>query len=375
MFFPPFHARSNRNSAFAQLRLGAAKASCQNSPVESIHHLVGKEQRVGALVLCRPIRNRFVLSQQPVPRLAERLACCSAQRPAAFVAFRQMNRVTLKELPLRGNGFSGWTAKIHRALFGLFLVQFALVWARLWLPVPPLGNARWPDGLLLVLTTATLVASLTRQLPGQNLMLAAVIIAFIAGALQSLGALTAIPFGPYVYTEQFGQQLFYPLPWAVPLVWITVIFASRGVARLTLRPWRKTSTYGFRLIGLTTALVVLLDLGLEPFATRVKHYWFWNPTKLKFDWYGAPGVNFFGWAVTTLLIVAFITPCLINKKPMPQPPPDYAPLVIWLLLNFLFATGAAVHHLWPALGLIGSYSVVLTAFALRGARNPLGVLE
>jgi hypothetical protein len=183
-----------------------------------------------------------------------------------------MNRVVLKDIPLRINRFSRWAPRIHRVLFGLFLLQFALVWTRLWLPWPLLGSARWPDGLLVVLTTATVVASLTRQLPGQNVMLASTIIAFIAGAVQSLGALTAIPFGTYAYTEQIGQQLFYPLPWAVPLMWIAVILASRGVARLTLRPWRRTQNYGFRLIGLTTLLVVLLDAGLEPFATSVKHY-------------------------------------------------------------------------------------------------------
>lgn len=280
-----------------------------------------------------------------------------------------MNRVVLQEIPLRSNRFSGWKPKVHRALLGLFLLQFTLVWARLWLPGPPFGNARWPDGFLLVLMTATVVASLTRQLPGQNVILASVIIAFIAGAVQSIGALTAIPFGPYVYTDRFGQQLFYPLPWAVPLVWIAVIFASRGVARLILHPWRNTPTYGFRLIGLTTALVVLLDIGLEPFATRVKHYWFWNPTKLNFDWYGAPGVNFLGWAATTLLILAFVTPSLINKKPGLQPPPDFIPLVVWLLVNLLFATAAAVHHLWPVLGLICAYGVVVIVFALRGARS------
>ena len=232
-----------------------------------------------------------------------------------------MNRVELKHIALRGSRFSGLAPKVHRVLFGLFLLQFTLVWARLWLPWPPLGNARWPDGLLLVLTAATILASLTRQLPGQNVMLASVIIAFIAGAAQSLGALTAIPFGPYVYAESFGQQLFYPLPWAVPLVWIAVIFPSRGVARLILRPWRKTRTYGFWLIGLATALVVLLDLGLEPFATRVKHYWFWNPTKLKLDWYGTPWVNFLGWAVTTLLILAFATP-LPHQQETDAPAPS-----------------------------------------------------
>ena len=279
-----------------------------------------------------------------------------------------MNRVALKDIALRSSRFSGLAPKVHRVLFGLFLLQFALVWSRLWLPKPPFGEARWPDGLLVVLTTTTVLASLTCQLPGQNVMLASFIIAFIAGAVQTLGTLTAIPFGPFVYTDHIGQQLFYPLPWAVPLVWLTVILVARGVARLILRPWRNTSTYGFRLIGLTTLLVVLVDLGLEPFATRVKHLWFWNPTKLKFDWYTTPGINFFGWAITTLLIMAFATPSLINKKPGPQPPSDYYPLVIWLLLNFLFATGAAVHQLWPAVGLISLISVLVTLFAVRGAR-------
>ncbi|HOC54517.1 MAG TPA: carotenoid biosynthesis protein [Verrucomicrobiota bacterium] len=279
-----------------------------------------------------------------------------------------MQRVVFRDVALRSNRFSGLAAKVHRVLFVLFLLQFALVWARLWLPGPMFGNARWPDGLLLVLANATLLASLTCQLPGQNVMLASIIIAFIAGAVQSLGALTAIPFGPYVYTENIGRELFHPLPWSVPLIWLAVILSSRGVARLMLRPWRKTRNYGFRLIGFTTLLAVLLDVGLEPFATRVARYWFWNPTKLKVDWYTAPLVNFFAWGVTTLLILAFATPSLINKKPPQEPSLDYSPVVVWLLFMLLFATGAAVHQLWPALGLTCALSVTAAVFAIRGAR-------
>jgi uncharacterized membrane protein len=279
-----------------------------------------------------------------------------------------MHRVVLKDIRLERTPFAGFARKVHHVLFGLFLAQFTLVWAKLWLLGTPFGNAKWPDGLLVVLATATLLASLTLQLPGQNVILASVVIAASGGAVHAIGALTGIPFGPYVYSSQIGQQLFSGLPWAVPMVWIIVILSSRGVARLVLRPWRNTQNYGFSLIGLTAALVVWLDFGLEPFATQVKHFWRWNPTKIRSDWYGAPWVNFFGWMVTALLILAFVTPSLINKRPVKQPPPDYHPLIVWLLLNLLFATGSGVLRLWMATWLITAGSALAVFYALRGAR-------
>ncbi len=278
-----------------------------------------------------------------------------------------MKRDVLKRIPLRASPFLGWGERINGVLLGLFLIEAALVWARLCLAPSLLDGARWPEGLLVVLAAATTMASLARRLPAQNVLLASLIIALIAGAAQSLGALTGIPFGPYVYTDNIGQMLFPTLPWAVALVWIVAILNSRGVARLMLRPWRKTRTYGFWVIGLATVLVVVLDLGLEPFATRVKNYWFWNPTKLPLAWYGAPFVNFLGWAVVALLILAFATPSLIDKKKVKHPP-DYQPLIIWLLLNLLFATGAVAHQLWPAAALTVTASMVVSIFAVRGAR-------
>lgn len=277
-----------------------------------------------------------------------------------------MHRVVLKDIPLERRPFAGLARPVHRVLFGLFLAQFTLVWAGSWLAGGDLRTANWPQGLLVVLATATLLASMTLQLPGQNVILASVLIAVISGAAQAIGALTGIPFGPYVYTSEIGQQLFEALPWAVPMVWIIAILSSRGVARLALRPWRSTRDYGFRLIGLTAVLVVWLDFGLEPFATRVKHFWRWNPTKMRSDWYGTPWVNFLGWMLTALLILAFVTPSLINKKPVKPPPRDYHPLIVWLLLNLLFATGTATSRLWLAVGLITTGSAVAAFWAIRG---------
>ena len=154
----------------------------------------------------------------------------------------------------------------------------------------------------------------------------------------------------------------------MPVIWIVAILNSRGVARLILRPWRKTRTYGFWLIGLTAGLTMLFDLALDPFASRVKHYWFWERTKFPLTWQGAPLVNFFGWLVVTLLILAFITPMLINKHPVHRRPPDFHPLGIWLGGVLLFGVGSATLGLWSAVLLDGIAGVLAAVFAVRGAR-------
>ncbi|HYG35817.1 MAG TPA: carotenoid biosynthesis protein [Clostridia bacterium] len=279
-----------------------------------------------------------------------------------------MNRVDLKHVPLKpANPFSGWLPKIHRVIFGIFLLQWTLVWARLWLPYSVFGEARWPEGLLVVLTTATTLTALQRHLPGQNVMGASIAIAVLGGGAHMLGALTAIPFGPFEYTSHVGQRLFGPLPWAIPMIWIVVVLNARGVGRLMLRRWRQAPQYGFWLLGLTVLLVVLMELGLEVFGTHIKAYWSWETTKLPWDWYGTPVVNFLGWAVTTGLILGFIIPMLISKHPTP-PPPDYHPLVVWLLLNLLFLTGAALRHLWLAVAIIAIHCVLVTALAIQRKR-------
>jgi uncharacterized membrane protein len=286
---------------------------------------------------------------------------------AASAADGRVRPVPLKHIALERRPFSDWASKVHRILFALFLIQWTVVWSRLWLPHPPFVNARWPNGLLVVLAAATLMASLARRLPGQNVLLAAAIIAMLGGGVETLGILIGVPFGPFTYTDAMGQKILHVLPWAVPMMWIVALLVSRGVARLAVRPWRKSPNYGYWLLGVTGLLVVMLDLALEPFATKVELLWKWAPSRLRLDWYTAPCVSFLGRGVTAVMILAFVTPALINKKPVKPPPPDCDPLVVWVLLNLLFATGAVVNHLWPAVAVTAAANVALVGFAIRGA--------
>jgi len=223
-----------------------------------------------------------------------------------------------------------------------------------------------PEALLLLSGVACTVTSMTRRLPLQNVLLAAVVIAVTGGAMHTLGALTDIPFGPFAYGPGIGSEIFNTLPWTVPLIWVLAVLNSRGVARLILRPWRKVSGYGFWLIGMTAALTVLFDFALEPFAGRVKHYWIWIPTKFPLTWDGVPASNFLSWAAVALLIALLIAPALINKQPGKRNVPDFHPFAVWLGLILLFGTGCALRGLWDAAVADGILAVVITIFAIRG---------
>lgn len=261
----------------------------------------------------------------------------------------------------------GATKILHRLLFCCFLITLA-AWLGSLLHFPLPGPVHWAEALLPILALATTLMAMARSLPAQNVILAATLIALISGIVETISAKTGIPFGPLVYTDSLGPELFGALPWPIPLLWVVIILNSRGVARLILRPWRKIGKYGFWVIGLTCLLSVVFDLGLEPFATKVNHYWIWRVPATVLTWYTAPWVNFVGWATTTLLILAFTTPWLINKKHIKNAPPDYHPLIVWLLLNLLLATGNATHHLWLAASFSLAASAVITIFAWRGAR-------
>lgn len=260
-------------------------------------------------------------------------------------------------------------ARMERHFFtALLLANGALVLMRLWWPVHLPGKSGWPEAVLLLLAVVGTIAALARHMPLQNVLYAASVIALAAGVVTWLDLKTGIPFGQFTNGDNSVLKLFNAVPWTMPVIWVLAILTSRGVARLVLRPWRKLHTYGFWLIGVTATLTVVFELALDPFASRVKHYWIWEPTKFPVSWQGAPLVNFLSWLVVTLLILAFVTPMLINKNPVHRRPPDFHPLGMWLGGILLFGAGSATLGLWPAVMLDGCVGVMVAVFAVRGAR-------
>ena len=230
------------------------------------------------------------------------------------------------------------------------------------------SDTNWPEALLLLFATAGTLVALARQLPSQNVFLAALIIAVIGGAAHLIGAIMDMPFGPFMFGVDAGPKLLGRLPWSVPLLWVVMVLNSRGVARLILRPWRKTHGYGFWLIGLTAVNTMILEGVFEPFATHIKHCWIWTTNAFSPIPYGAPLSNWAGWFLVTLLILAFVTPCLINKQLSKRSRPDYHPLAVWLGTLLLCATGTAMQGYWITVAVDGIIALLVAGFAIRGGR-------
>jgi len=68
-----------------------------------------------------------------------------------------------------------------------------------------------------------------------------------------------------------------------------------------------------------------------------------------------------------LLMLALVTPALINKSPVRRVP-DYHPLAVWLGAIMLFGIASALHGMWVAVALDGAMAVLAATFALRGGR-------
>ncbi|HEX4350966.1 MAG TPA: carotenoid biosynthesis protein, partial [Verrucomicrobiae bacterium] len=226
------------------------------------------------------------------------------------------------------------------------------------------------DGATVMLAAAASMAALNRQLPLQNVLSVAAMVAVVGGVAHGLSSNPnlSLPLGPIVFNPAAGGKIFYFVPWTIPLLWIVAIFNARGVGRLILRPWRKIKNYGFWLIGLTAVLATAFDVALEPFASYVKHLWFWQRTKIPVTWEGTTLLNFVGWPCVALLILLIATPSLIRKQPGNPSAPDFHPLALWLGALVLFAVGSARAGLWGPVAVDAVIAGVTTVFALRGAK-------
>lgn len=257
-------------------------------------------------------------------------------------------------------------------LLYLFIMAWFLVALREIPGMPFLREAFWLDGVFLVMAMLTTVSTLSRQIPFQNVLMAAPIIALIGAAAHWTSFVSGIPFGPIHVLHANGNSIFQEWIAALALVWVVAVLNARGVAHLLLQSRVGRPNYGLHVMLMTAALVVGLGLGIEPFASRVHRYWLWGETRLPVTWYGAPLTCLFAWGSVTLIALVAATAVLIRKHPSPMAP-SLRPLLVWTLLNLLFALAGLVNHLWTvaatSLGVALVPALVVLAIQLKQERT------
>jgi uncharacterized membrane protein len=226
----------------------------------------------------------------------------------------------------------------------------------------------WVDAFFLLASAVTTLIGLGKRLPIQNVAAATIIIITGSALAYAINAWTGIPFGPVKFSPEVQPQFLGGVPWFIPLLWATLILTGRGVARLVARPRRKGGYYGFYVIGLTVALLLLTQLALEPYGQTVRGYWSWKIGPRVWNWYGTPWSHFLGCAVAGLLILVIGTPWFINKQPV-KLSPDFHPLAVWGVLMVYLIAAAARENQWVVVASTLPLTVASAWLAIAGARD------
>jgi putative membrane protein len=189
----------------------------------------------------------------------------------------------------------------------------------------------------------------------------------ISATAELTGTKTGWPFGGYEYTDFLGAKLLGRVPFAIPLSWFYMGFASLLLADAiaAARGWQNRTLWS---IVLGTWLLVAWDLVLDPSMAAPQmqyiHFWIWHEHGAYF---GMPLRNLAGWFGTGLVFIA-AGRLSWREATAPAAPPAipftvYAINVVWSMVLSISA------GMWPTAIAAIVFSLIPAAFALQRSRS------
>jgi putative membrane protein len=239
--------------------------------------------------------------------------------------------------------------------------------------IPPDGA--WLGPALLIGQGIAAFAWMVARWGGRGASVACVALA-VAWAAEHLGETRGLPFGRYSYTDAIQPQLFGVVPLPILLAWLMLALGAWQLARISEpgSPWR--------VAALSAALVVVIDLQIEPVTTLIHGYWRWIDTG---SYYGVPPLNFAGWA-----LVGFVIAWAFERWLGPAPTPPVATgRLDWLaahvpallfVLNALMFTVINLVRGYTLAGMVGLaflaiWWLVARRVATRAMATPAGTVQ
>jgi putative membrane protein len=189
----------------------------------------------------------------------------------------------------------------------------------------------------------------------------------ISAAAELTGTKTGWPFGGYEYTNFLGAKLLGRVPFAIPLSWFYMGFASYVLAD-TIVAIRAARNRTLLSILLGTWLLVAWDLVLDPSMAAPNmqyiHFWVWHETG---PYFGMPLRNLIGWFGTGLLFIA-VGRLAWREADAPRvsiavPYAVYAINIVWSMILSVSA------GMWPTALAAIVFSLLPAALALTDRRQ------
>lgn len=179
----------------------------------------------------------------------------------------------------------------ERILFALFVIWSIVGAVTLGLRqflLPPWIS--WADALFILLAAANVLLAMARRDGWRDTLASFAIITVGSGIVETIGATTGRPFGPYEYTPFFGPRIGGLLPAAIPLAWYAVL----ATGHYLIFHWLKPASRRLTAIAVA-AWATAFDFVLEPFAAYVKSYWIWHTPTI-------PAQNYAAWFLISFLL-------------------------------------------------------------------------
>ncbi|MDI6644577.1 MAG: carotenoid biosynthesis protein [Methanobacteriaceae archaeon] len=170
----------------------------------------------------------------------------------------------------------------------IFISAVVLSVAAFFVTNVPISSDMAPiSGFFIIFLALPAYGALVRSLGWYKALILIIVLSLYAIFIETMAIITGIPYSHFQYSGLIGLKLFGHTPYTVPFAYVPLFIGCFYLAiLLAKKKWR--------IITLSTLLVVVADLVLDPGAVALN---FWTFQSGGF-YYGVPLSNFLGWIIT-----------------------------------------------------------------------------
>lgn len=209
----------------------------------------------------------------------------------------------------------------------------------------------WTTSIFLFLQALILVILIYESVCNFKSVLLVLVLLILSFLVEFLGVKTGFPFGSYSYSDLL-QPVVFGVPAAITFAWFSLSFSAYFIA---VNLFAKSGTVAVSFIA--SVLILAADILLEPFASFINGFWYWDTGTIPFQ-------NFLSWLVLGFLFCLLISVILPPEKVRDvKPPLKRIPFLIFTLniLNFLVLD---LYHGFYLLSISGTVIIILIAMIL-----------